>query len=642
MSRSVRQLIGFSIVFMLTAGVGTLAPVSAASGHGRSARQRPHRHQVDRQKLDRHLRTSLDEGARGAQRVIIRTRSGAARTSLANQLAAHGDRVLGDFDSIGALTAVVHPEDLDALAAADDVVSVSSDAVVHAKLLGGLLGGLLQVVGGVVETLGDVVGSVLLPNGADTDGPAVAPEVLRETLGLSSYASGHGIGVAVIDSGLEMSPEFSGRVRGFYDFTHGGIATYPYDDYGHGTHVASTIGGSGELSYYNKYRGLAPEVTFTVLKVLDAHGAGYTSDVIRAIDFAVKYREYFGIDIINLSLGHPIYESAASDPLVQAVERAVRAGIVVVAAAGNYGKNPETGVPGYAGITSPGNAPSAITVGALRTEDTVSRRDDWIPDYSSRGPSWYDGFAKPDVVAPGHNIVAAAAKHGTFYHDYPQLKAADSDYIRMSGTSMATAVTTGVVALMLQANHDAHRYDPPLTPNAVKAMLEYSSFGVNNRSGAAYDPLTQGAGAINAAGAIQLARAADTSTSVGRYWLDSTPSPWTRIGGEYLPWQQSLVWGNVVIWGSSIIDVNQMAWGSVVIWGADSVTINGNVVIWGSNVVWDDPQSWANVVIWGADAIGQTDGEVVIWGATGGLSPETTAWGQLNGGESSGSSIKIQ
>ena len=151
------------------------------------------------------------------------------------------------------------------------------------------------------------------------------PVVLRQTLGVNnSNWTGRGVGVAVIDSGLEMSSEFSGRVTAFYDFTTGGIvSSYPYDDYGHGTHVAGTIGGSGALSSNRDYRGLAPNVKLVVLKVLDKNGAGYTSDVIRAVDFAVANRASLGIDIINLSLGHPIFEPASTDPLVQAVERAV-------------------------------------------------------------------------------------------------------------------------------------------------------------------------------------------------------------------------------------------------------------------------------------------------------------------------------
>src|SRR5207302_5038314 len=231
------------------------------------------------------------------------------------------------------------------------------------------------------------------------------------------------------------------------------------------------------------------KVKFVILKVLDKTGAGLTSDVIRAVDFAVANKTTLGIDIINLSLGHPIYEPAASDPLVQAVERASRAGIVVVAAAGNYGKNPKTGEPGYAGITSPGNAPSAITVGAVKIQNTVPRDDDRIADYSSAGPTWYDAYAKPDIVSPGHNIVAVAAKNGYLYKTYPQLIAADADYMLLSGTSMATAVTTGSIALLVEANRSVNQYHPKLTANAVKSILEYTAVGIHDDAGVEYNPL---------------------------------------------------------------------------------------------------------------------------------------------------------
>ena len=608
----------------------------------------------DRHKLDLNLRAAADGGER-EHRVIIRVRPG-HRAALQRSLASHGDAVIADHESIDAVTARVHAKDLDALAAEDGVLSVSTDAIVEAKLLGlvgGLLGGVVKLASGVVGTLGSLVGAVLLPNGADTEGPAIAPEVLRATLGIPSGYDGRGIGVAVIDSGLEMSYEFEGRLTAFYDFTKGGIRTTAYDDYGHGTHIASTIGGSGALSEDRDYRGIAPRVNFVVMKVLDKNGAGYTSDVIRAIDFAVANRRALRIDVINLSLGHPIFEPAASDPLVQAVERAVRAGVIVVTAAGNYGKNPETGLPGYAGISSPGNAPSAITVGALRTEDTASRRDDTIPDYSSRGPTWYDAIVKPDVVAPGHNIVAAAAKRGTFYQNYPQLKAPDTDYMRMSGTSMATAVTTGVIALMLEANREAndYPYHPSLTQNAVKAMLQYSSVSVRNPAGLEYDPLTEGAGAINGRGAIDLARYADTSKPAGSYWLRYTPSPRSTIAGESLAWKQVVVWGTVFVWGTGLMDVNQQAWGNVFVWGTDTTTegnvfvwgtntgvTQGNVFVWGTDIVWSDPYSWANTVVWGTGKMGQVNGDVVVWGTTG-TTPETTAWGSLEEAGTSGASV---
>src|SRR5438094_731630 len=493
MNRSFRRL-PFALAIVAAILSATDAPMGAAAnpaGPRRAAR------------LDTNLQTVLDEAAPQAQRVIIRVRAG-SRAAIRESLTAHGDQVLGEHESIDALTAVVHGEDLATLADNDAVLSVSTDAIVRPhSLLGGLVGG---VVGGLVKLAVGVVtlvADVILPNGADTSGPVVAPAALRQTLGVDNTSlTGKGVGVAVIDSGLEMSSEFQYRLTAFYDFTNGrSLATSAFDDYGHGTHIAGTIGGSGALSSNSAYHGLAPKVKFVVFKVLDGTGAGYTSDVIRAIDYAVAHRSSLDIDIINLSLGHPIYESAATDPLVQAVERASRAGIIVVAAAGNYGKDPSTGLPGYGGITSPGNAPSAITVGAVKIQNTVPRSDDRIADYSSAGPTWYDAYAKPDVVSPGHNIVAVAAKNGYLYQTYPSLKADDAEYMILSGTSMATAVTTGSIALAIEANRSANSYyAPPLTPNTVKAVLQYTAVGIHDDAGIEYDRLRKGAGSLNTRG----------------------------------------------------------------------------------------------------------------------------------------------
>ena len=118
----------------------------------------------------------------------------------------------------------------------------------------------------------------------------------------------------------------------------------------------------------------------------------------------------------------PIYQPAADDPLVQAVEKAAATGVIVVASAGNYGTNTETGAVGYAGTTSPGNAPSAITVGAYNHQGTNGRRDDRVTSYSSRGPSWYDAFAKPDVVAPGHLLRREAAPRAVSTRRIPQFR----------------------------------------------------------------------------------------------------------------------------------------------------------------------------------------------------------------------------
>ena len=221
------------------------------------------------------------------------------------------------------------------------------------------------------------------------------------------------------------------------------------------------------------------------------------------IDFAVANKNLWWLDVINLSLGHPILEPAATDPLVQAVERAVRAGIVVVVSAGNIGRNPQTGEVGYAGITPPGNAPSVITVGALDTRHTTTRQDDVVPAFSSRRPTWYDGLAKPDLVAPGAQLVANVSSSSSLYQTNPYLvvdtvKVGGDPiaYMRFSGTSMAAAVTTGVVAQMIQANRETwgrgpglngRKAVPPLSPNTVKAILQHTALVLPD-----CDVLTQG------------------------------------------------------------------------------------------------------------------------------------------------------
>ena len=321
------------------------------------------------------------------------------------------------------------------------------------------------------------------------------PSFLRATLGLTATAGRDlGVGVAIVDSGIEPSIDLAGRIVDFYDFTGGSVRRVaPFDDYGHGTHVAGLIAGTGMLSGF-QYQGVAPGARLVGIKVLDRTGVGFTSDVVRALEFVTAFREQLGIQVVNLSLGHPVFESAVTDPLVEAVEHAVGQGLIVVVSAGNFGKNPATGETGYAGITSPGNAPSAITVGTAVTFGTVVRSDDRMATYSSRGPSWFDAIAKPDVVAPGDGLVSLAALDGSLYTENPSLHVG-ARYMKLSGTSMSTAVVTGVVALVLDANRAAGKGPntpyfaasshkrPMLTPNAIKAILQYTAIRVSDDAG---------------------------------------------------------------------------------------------------------------------------------------------------------------
>ena len=281
-----------------------------------------------------------------------------------------------------------------------------------------------------------------------------------------------------------------------------------------------------------RYRSVAKRARLIGLRVLDGNGVGYTSNVIKAIEFAIANKGSLGIDVLNLSLGHPVYESAESDPLVRVVERAVAAGIVVVVSAGNEGINRKTGAVGYGGITSPGNAPSAITVGALDTRNTVTRTDDQIPTFSSRGPTWYDAHAKPDLVAPGRRVVSFMAKNSALYDQYPayRVDVATRTYMTLSGTSMSAAVTSGVVALMIEASRSTNGQRMSLPPNAIKAILQHTAVPVPGA-----DDLTQGAGSLNAAGAIALTSAIDPTRPKGSWWLVSGVVPYTRCRTERMP-----------------------------------------------------------------------------------------------------------
>ena len=293
----------------------------------------------------------------------------------------------------------------------------------------------------------------------------------RGLLGLFSQpaVTGSGIGVAVIDSGIADHAALGGRVVARVNLVseEPGVSGDPF---GHGTHIAGIIGGSATAAtrVTPAYAGgSAPGVHFVDVRVLGSNGAGYTSDVIAGIDWTIANAQRYGVRIINLSLGHPVAEPSATDPLCRAVARAVQAGIVVVASAGNNGRT-AGGAPVLGGITSPGNSPLAITVGALDTVGTVDRSDDRVAPYSSRGPTKFDFAVKPDVVAPGGAIVSLENPGSWLSTHYPSWHIAGSGrnaYYRLSGTSMSAAVVSGGVALLLDD-------EPGLTPAQVKIALQ--------------------------------------------------------------------------------------------------------------------------------------------------------------------------
>jgi serine protease AprX len=611
---------------------------------------------------DRHGKVDrlLQEASSGSPRsVIIRVRP-EAKERVGKRLPRRGrGPVFHKF--ISAASAQLDGREIAELASDPDILSISTDADVTSSASGSKSGS------------ATVANTTTSPDGSSstTLGPETWPiSVVQKSLGLEKWFTGSSLTVAVIDSGLDSSIDFSSRIVGFYDFVagKGGVATVPFDEYGHGTHVAGLIGASGASSN-GKYAGVAPGIRMLGLRVLDKKGSGKTSEVISALEFVLANKDRFNIRVVNLSLGHPIYESAATDPLVQAVEAVARAGIVVVVAAGNNGTNPTTGQTGYAGIASPGNAPSAITVGAAVTAGTDVRSDDRVATFSSRGPSWYDGIVKPDVVAPGFALVSNEVDGSTLATTYPSLivQEGTSKYLRLNGSSMATALVSGLVAVMIEANNYGayQRWQavqetlrknqrteypgvPGLTANALKAMLQYSATPLRNDEGVPFDALTQGSGEVNGLGALALAYFADTTQAAGRYWMTTNWPPTTQFGGVDEPWSQTIVWGTRQMHGSSLLDLNQIAWAETIVWGTGeldnivwgtSMSWDDNIVwgtslffgnaVSGENIVWGTSLSWDDNIVWGTGLIGTFDGDNIVWG-TMADDVENIVWGTVS------------
>jgi serine protease AprX len=499
--------------------------------------------------------------------------------------------------------------------------------------LGGALGRPLPIIdahaavvpNAVLALLGGspLVGRISLDRRAfgslERTGSTIGVDAVREQLGYD----GAGIAVAVIDSGVTSwhddlgTPSGGQRVDRFVDLVNARPA--PYDDNGHGTHVAGIIAGNGFDSGHRR-SGVAPGATLLALKVLDGQGRGRISTVIAALDYVLTHRAALDIRVVNLSVSAGVYESYNADPLALAAKRLVNAGVVVVAAAGNAGRDAR-GRTQYGGISAPGNAPWVLTVGASSHMGTANRADDTMAAFSSRGPTAFDYRAKPDLVAPGVGIESLSDPSSGFYTTKSRfllngtVATSYLPYLSLSGTSMAAPVVAGTVALMLQAN-------PGLTPNGVKAILQYTS-----QADAHYNRLTQGVGFLNAKGAVELAR----SLAAGAGEPPSTSG-----------WSRQLIWGNSLVRGGALSAVAN-AWAADVTWGATLAqgqgvewgVLDGTTTPWGvltpgssRNVVWgvtcggrDCVATWT--LARGGSAVTSNSEDTVVWGS----SQDTVVWG---------------
>ncbi len=417
--------------------------------------------------------------------------------------------------------------------------------------------------------------------------------------------TGAGVGIAIIDSGIYAHPDVASRIVYSQSF----VAKTNADDYGHGTHVAGIAAGSGAASS-GFFRGVAPGASLIDLRVLDVNGMSNDSVVIAALDRAVALKSKYNIRVINMSLGRPIAESYKYDPICNAVAAAWKSGIVVVVAAGNLGRN------GYATILSPGNSPYAITVGAMKTEGTMTTSDDQIASYSSKGPSWIDFEVKPDLVAPGNLVDSLLAPGSTLENEYPgnvvpassytkPSSAGTAGYFTLSGTSMATPVVSGSAALLIQQN-------PSLTPDLIKARLmktasksfPLTSIAVDPTTGAVYpstyDIFTIGAGYLNVWAALN-----DQDTGTG-----SALSPvvvWSSILKTAVLFENAgSIWNNGTwsltnVWGSHVVQPTvggtSAAWGDGGAWASSAAW--GDSGQWGTSAAWGDSGPWSTSAAWG-------------------------------------------
>ena len=454
---------------------------------------------------------------------------------------------------------------------------------------------------------------------------AVDPTHDINTSDLYPY-TGAGVTVAVIDSGFtsEAHPDLAAsRVLAFVDFVHDRPAAY--DDHGHGTLVTGIIGGTGKLSA-KKYAGVAPGAAFVSLKVLNQAGAGTVGQILRALDWVYTRGAAYGVRVVNLSVGAAVTESYQTDPLTQAAKTLVAHGITVVAAAGNQGQTAQ-GQPQWGGIVAPGNAPWVLTVGAFSTQGSYPVADDQRAAFSSAGPTAVDFAAKPDLCAPGVGVVSTAAPGSALFQAglaaspswllpatvstrYPYLP-----YASLSGTSAATPMVSGAIALMLQAN-------PRLTPNLIKGILEYTA-----HVGPGESPLRQGAGFLNVAHAVTLAALAAHPSAKPV----AIPPTWAR----------HLLWGNHRVHGG-VLTPTASAWRLGVEWGA-AATSDGDHIVWGTlsdgdNIVWGTGSDGDNIV-WGTASDGDnivwgtaSDGDNIVWGTDcGGADCAHVVWGTADG-----------
>jgi serine protease AprX len=484
------------LLLVLGTALGGKAPVVAASPvHAQAAL----------------LRLAATHPATPVRVIVQRQGHGAGVEQLVTRL---GGRVTSDLSIINALVATLPAGMVPVLAAAPGVRWISLDApVVHAS---------------------SCSQCISTTNLLSTDVQDIrATNVWNEGPG---YVQGQGIGVAVVDSGVNPSQDLytvagTNRLVANVYFNSGPNQT-TFDAYGHGDHVAGIIADNGSRSN-GEYIGVAPMANIINVKVSDDQGASTASQVVQGLQWVLNNKNTYKIRIVNLSLNSTISDSYNVDPIDAAAEILWFNGIVVVTSAGNNGGN---GV-----VYAPANDPFVITVGAVDDHGSTNTANHTLATYSAYGAT-SDGYKKPDMVAPGANLVSLSGNVNCVlcvaHPDHVVNGPSGSVYLRMSGTSMAAAVASGAVALLLKAN-------PNLTPDQVKYRLMTTAHPLAAATSA-------GAGELDIYNAVHGTSTANANTGIPIskiLWTGSQPTVWNSANWGSANWG-SANWGSAN-WGSA-------------------------------------------------------------------------------------------
>ncbi len=446
---------------------------------------------------------------------------------------------------------------------------------------------------GIVNATKGATGEAIKTKDVDTYYPKLVNAKLVHEMGYT----GQGVTVAIIDTGYtdsrHLKTNANNKKRHITEvnvLTNSERAT---DDNGHGAHLTSLIA-NAQKNPADGYNGIAPNVNLVSIKAFDAQGRANYTDILKAVEYVIENKDVLNIKVLNLSFSAMPSSYYWDDPLNKAIMRAWQVGITVIAAAGNRGPDAMT-------IGVPGNTPYVITVGAVSDNFTPGNlNDDYVTTFSSAGPT-YEGFVKPELVAPGGHIKGIMDKNSLLRKTYSIFDSSKKqDYFALSGSSQSAAITTGIVALMLEAN-------PNLSPDDVKCRLISTAKAATSDDGSlAFSIFQQGAGLVDAFAAVTNANFACANNNMdiekdlsgeahyigpvrrheneGDYYIPSIEGlEWSGVYGDSQLWRFS---SDSQLWRNTGFNSNSQLW--------RHTSFSSNSQLWRNTGFSADSQLWRN------------------------------------------------